>query len=97
MRNKKLLSILTIASLGGVLASTNMHQTNTLSNQKQISSSKNKILLSTTSNTGAVINGNNKLVLYGIPSGKGIVSYLSVGEMLDKKVIFIKLKCKKMG
>lgn len=100
MRNKKLLSILAIASLGGVLASTNMHQTNTLSNQKQISSSKNKILLSTTSNTGAVINGNNKLVLYGISSGKGIVSYLSVGEMLSiygQEGDFYKVKVQETG
>lgn len=84
MKSKAILGLIATATVGTVVSSPMLYH----HGYNKRNHSKNNILLMNNNgevktSEAVVINGNNSLVLYGLSNGKGIVSYLSTGEMLS--------------
>lgn len=84
MKSKAILGLIATATVGTAVSSPMLYHHGYNKNNH----SKNNILLMNNNgevktSEAVVINGNNSLVLYGLSNGKGIVSYLSTGEMLS--------------
>lgn len=84
MKSKAILGLIATATVGTAVASPMLYH----HGYNKRNHSKNNILLMNNNgevktSEAVVINGNNSLVLYGLSNGKGIVSYLSTGEMLS--------------
>lgn len=100
MKNKALISLLATATIGVAVTAPAVisHQNTT--------HIINKVLMvnntsSSTTNEAVVVNGNSNMNLYGLANGRGIVSYLSTGEMLTilghQQGDFCKVKVQETG
>lgn len=84
MKSKAILGLIATATVGAVVSNPMLYH----HGYNKRNHSKNNILLMNSNgevktSEAVVINGNNSLVLYGLSNGKGIISYLSTGEMLS--------------
>ncbi|WP_055070214.1 SH3 domain-containing protein [Clostridium massiliamazoniense] len=84
MKKIAILGLITTAAVGTSVSSAIIHNNNN-DNNHQIKNNKtllSGVKLGIKTNRAVVINGNDRLNLYGTSNGKGIVSNLSAGEML---------------
>lgn len=78
MKNKTLIGLIATATIGTAIAAP------TVLNNQNTMHIVNKVLMMSNSatNEAVVVNGNSNMNLYALSNGKGIISNLSVGEML---------------
>ena len=81
MKNKVLMGLIATTTIGTAIA------TPAIINSQNTTNVVNKVLMvnnksNSSTNEAVVINGNSKMSLYALSNGSGIVSNLSVGEML---------------